>query len=373
MPALPAIVRSLLTWYARAARDLPWRRTRDPYAIWVSEVMLQQTQVKTVVPYWERWMRALPTLDALARAAPGRVLKLWEGLGYYTRARNLQRAAQVIRTRHGGRFPSSFAEVLALPGVGRYTAGAICSLAYNQPTPVLDGNVRRVLARVFGVEAGPTPRAADPRLWALAQDLVVCAAALAEPAQRACADLNQALMELGATVCAPSDPRCPACPLRRGCVARRDGRTAELPGPGRRVPVTRRHFVAFVLQRRGRFWVRQRPEAVVNGGLWEFPNVEIPPGLRDGRRHGPAAEHLAKNRFGISGVEWQPFGRIQHTITRYRITLEVYRARSAGAVPPAAERHRWGALADLKRLAFASAHGKILCQLEQEKVRRPTG
>ena len=170
------IVRELLAWFGRCARDLPWRRTRDPYAVWVSEIMLQQTQVKTVWPYWERWMRALPTIGALAEARPVRIHKLWEGLGYYTRVRNMQRAAQVIVGQHGGRFPEDFDAVLALPGIGRYTAGAICSIAFNQAKPVLDGNVIRVLTRLFGVGGDPRAKATNARLWALAEELVQCAA-----------------------------------------------------------------------------------------------------------------------------------------------------------------------------------------------------
>ena len=170
------IVHRLLAWFAQNARPLPWRRTHDPYAIWVSEIMLQQTQVKTVLPYWERWMRALPNLAALAKAKPHTLHKLWEGLGYYTRVRNLQRAAQLIMAQHGGRFPHDFEDVLALPGIGRYTAGAICSIAFNQPQPILDGNVIRVLTRLFGIAGNPRERKTNARLWQLAEDLVLQAA-----------------------------------------------------------------------------------------------------------------------------------------------------------------------------------------------------
>src|SRR5437867_10485667 len=166
------LVIPLLKWFCRNARDLPWRHTRDPYAIWVSEIMLQQTQVKTVIPYWQRWMAELPAIAALAKATPERVLKLWEGLGYYTRARNLQAAAQLIMAEHGGRFPRELPQVLALPGVGRYTAGAICSIAFNQPAPILDGNVVRLLTRLFGIQENPRQPAANAQLWALAEQLV---------------------------------------------------------------------------------------------------------------------------------------------------------------------------------------------------------
>src|ERR1051326_6010084 len=166
------LVPRLVAWYAGHARDLPWRRTRDPYAVWIAEIMLQQTQVKTVIRYWERWMRELPDVRALARATPERVLKLWEGLGYYSRARNLRTAAQLIVTQHGGRFPESFNDILALPGVGRYTAGAICSISFNQPAPILDGNVVRVLTRAFGLRQNPREKDTNTTLWRLAELLV---------------------------------------------------------------------------------------------------------------------------------------------------------------------------------------------------------
>lgn len=170
------IVRRLVAWFDRNARDLPWRRNRDPYAIWVSEIMLQQTQVNTVLPYWRRWMRALPTVEALARASPQQIHKLWEGLGYYTRVRNLQRAAQLIVAQHDGRVPERFDQVLTLPGIGPYTAGAICSIAFNQPQPILDGNVIRVLTRLFGIAGHPRATPVSARLWRLAEQLVQQAA-----------------------------------------------------------------------------------------------------------------------------------------------------------------------------------------------------
>ena len=174
-PNLNRLVPALLDWFSANARDLPWRRTRDPYAIWVSEIMLQQTQVKTVIPYWKRWMRKLPSIEAVAKARSDKIHKLWEGLGYYTRARNLQKAAKQILEKHNGKFPDIFDDVLALPGIGRYTAGAICSIAFNQPTPILDGNVIRVLTRVYGIGENPHEKKTNARLWQLAEELVVFA------------------------------------------------------------------------------------------------------------------------------------------------------------------------------------------------------
>jgi A/G-specific adenine glycosylase len=169
---LQKLAKLLLAWFSANARDLPWRRTRDPYAIWVSEIMLQQTQVKTVLPYWERWICELPTVKAVAKARSDKIHKLWEGLGYYTRVRNLQKAARQIVEKHNGKFPDNFDDVLALPGIGRYTAGAICSIAFNQPTPILDGNVIRVLTRIFGIGENPREKKTNSRLWQLAEELV---------------------------------------------------------------------------------------------------------------------------------------------------------------------------------------------------------
>src|SRR5258706_8999085 len=185
------LVPLLLDWFAANARNLPWRRTRDPYAIWVSEIMLQQTQVKTVIPFWNRWLRELPTIKAAAQAPSAKIHKLWEGLGYYTRVRNLQKAAQVIVEQHGGKFPENFDAVLALPGIGRYTAGAICSIAFNQPTPILDGNVIRVLTRISGIAENPKEKQTNARLWQLAKELVQNSKLKIKNSKTCCSHLNQ--------------------------------------------------------------------------------------------------------------------------------------------------------------------------------------
>ncbi|MCX6923367.1 MAG: A/G-specific adenine glycosylase [Verrucomicrobia bacterium] len=371
------IVHSLLAWFAGNARDLPWRRTRDPYAIWVSEIMLQQTQVKTVLPYWERWMRLLPNLQALAKAKPERLHKLWEGLGYYSRVRNLQRAAQFVCKNHGGKFPRDFDEVLALPGIGRYTAGAICSIAFNQPKPILDGNVIRVLTRLYGVAGNPRERYTNARLWQLTEALVLQAAKIEVPSKnsdhaaraeglatkgngrRTCARLNESLMELGALVCTPRAPRCGACPIRRFCVAYRQDRILLLPNPGRHRRPTPRRFVAFVMQRRGRFLLRQRPPGGVNAHLWEFPNLELVPEDSDLNR-------AACQALGIRAKSLEPICTIKHSITRYRITLEAYRVVADQAPEISAPHRRWLHRGRLRQLAFTSAHKQILQRLDNE-------
>ena len=335
------VVSALLDWFSLNARDLPWRNSRDPYAIWISEIMLQQTQVKTVIPYWQRWMRELPTVQQLAQAPPEKYLKLWEGLGYYTRARNLQKAAQQICDDHDGKFPDNYDTILALPGIGRYTAGAICSIAYNQPTPILDGNVMRVLTRVFGIEGNPRDKGPNARLWQLAEQLVGQASRRAHP--EACSHFNQSVMELGALVCTPRQPKCPTCPLQKNCVALREKKIDALPDLTKRAQTTKRNFVAFVVEKRGRFLVQQRPWHVVNARLWEFPNHEIGDGKQTALLPG-----MPKRA---------PLCTIKHSITRYRITLAVYRATPALWKGSGGQ---WLRLADMQALAFSSAHRQIL-------------
>jgi A/G-specific adenine glycosylase len=338
-PQRGRVARSLIGWFAQHARDLPWRHSLDPYAIWISEIMLQQTQVRTVIPYFERWMGRLPTLAAFARARPQTVLKLWEGLGYYSRVRHAHAAAQSIMQRHDGRFPRNFDDILALPGIGRYTAGAISSIAFNQPAPILDGNVIRVLSRIFGVAGDPRRPQTNAALWQLAQDLVSV-----NPAR--CSDLNQSLMELGALVCTPRQVKCGDCPVRKFCFAWREDRVAEFPMRPPRAPATERRFVAFVARKQNRFLVRQRPGGAVNAHLWEFPNWET----IDGKN--------LRDEFRILGDG--PICRIRHSITRYHILLEAYNAQAAGKTPGA-----WKTIVQLNRLPFTSAHRKILSALAE--------
>ena len=363
---------SLLAWFEGEARDLPWRRTRDPYAIWVSEVMLQQTQVKTVLPYWQRWMRVLPNLQSLARAKPQRLHKLWEGLGYYTRVRNLQKAARLIVAEHGGKFPNRFEAVLALPGIGRYTAGAICSIAFNQPAPILDGNVIRVLTRIFAVAGNPKDPQANARLWDLSRQLVEDAAALEVAAAKGnpaavaapqtgaadhlggfCSRLNQAIMELGALICTARNPQCSRCPLTSGCAAYHQGRAGEFPNPSPRAKASTRRFVAFVATRNGRLLVRQRPPGVVNAHLWEFPNVEL-------ARQDSDLEKAARQALGMPVAELAPLGTIKHSITRYHITLQAFRAGVNGGPHRPGAGARWLTRSQLRPLPFTSAHKKLL-------------
>jgi A/G-specific adenine glycosylase len=311
--------------------------------------MLQQTQVKTVIPFWNRWLLKLPTVEAAAKASSDRIHKLWEGLGYYTRVRNLQKAARQIVEKYDGQFPQHFDDVLALPGIGRYTAGAVCSIAFNQPTPILDGNVIRVLTRIFGIGKNPREKQTNAALWRLAQELVTCAKAQS-PKRNSCSLLNQSLMELGALVCTPRQPKCLICPAQKHCIAFQQNRTHELPNLGKRTAAAARHCVAFVAEHRGQFLVRQRPAGVVNAHLWEFPNVETSNGKSNPKL-------AAENLFGVEPAGLERLCTLKHSITRYRITLEAYRVRLQRR--PGRRIGVWLTLAQLWPLAFASAHKKL--------------
>jgi A/G-specific adenine glycosylase len=339
--------------------------------------MLQQTQVKTVVAYYERWMRALPNLASLADANSEQLHKLWEGLGYYTRVRNMHRAAQIIQKDHGGLFPSKYEEILALPGIGRYTAGAICSIALGQPTAILDGNVIRLLSRLYGVEGDTAGKEVNAKLWSLAEALVNAAAGMSLESffdggsgnrldwfgsASPCSILNQSLMELGALVCTPQNPDCGICPLKGICTALKTERVNQLPTPRKRPEVTARRFQAFILENRGRYLVRQRPANLVNGNLWEFPNLEV-----NGE---DTPVKTAKATLGAAPSRVTRVQTIRHSITRYRILLEVYSVQlKTGNGARAAVRDteaRWLSLQQMSELPFAGAHRKILLHLTKD-------
>ncbi len=261
---LPKVAPRLLTWHATAGRhDLPWQSDRNAYRVWVSEVMLQQTQVSTVIPYFERFMRRFPDVRTLADAPDDEVLHLWTGLGYYARARNLLRAARVVRDSHAGEFPRTIEAVVELPGIGRSTAGAILALSDDQRHPILDGNVKRVLSRYYAIEGAPDEAATIARLWELAD---------ANTPATGVATYTQAVMDLGATVCTRGRPRCAECPLEVDCLAHRSGRETELPGPKRKRPDRRlKHAVMVVAKREQKVLLVQRPPSGIWGGLWCLP------------------------------------------------------------------------------------------------------
>ncbi len=321
--------RALLRWYDAHARPLPWRTTRDPYAIWVSEVMCQQTRVDTAIPYYERFLARFPQVADLAAATEDEVLRLWSGLGYYRRARLLHRGAREVVERHGGQVPRDPQARLALPGIGRYTAGAIGSIAFGAPEPVVDGNVARVLARLRRIETPLGKATTDAALWKQAGELV--------DGPRP-GDLNQSLMELGALVCTPAAPRCEACPVRPWCAGR--GIAEGLPVPRRRTKVRRVTLVAVVATRSRptRVWLR-RAAGDLFGGLWSVPTVEASPSVDGARR--------ALRQAGVSGrLRPTPCGTLEHQLSHRRLVVTVYRA-TAGAASPRADL----ALVELARLS----------------------
>ena len=304
-PHIDDLSSALLAWFDAALRDLPWRRDRDPYRVWISEVMLQQTRVETVAPRFERWLARFPSVAALADAGLDEVLAEWEGLGYYTRARNLHAAARMVRERHGGGLPDTFEELRALPGVGEYTAGAIASIAFDRPEPAVDVNARRVLARLFDL-AGPSPRALRER------------ASAGMPRDRP-GDFNQALIELGATVCLAQSPHCGECPLSAGCLALARGTVAARPGRTRRseVPVFELG-VAVVVSPAGRALMARRSENGMLGGMWEFPGRVV----ERGEGAGAAAERAAAALLDTA-VRIRPLAAVHQAYSHRR---HVYRA-----------------------------------------------
>jgi A/G-specific adenine glycosylase len=344
-----ALGTAIVAHYGTVKRDLPWRRSRDPYAIWVSEIMLQQTRVQTVIPYWERWMQRFPTVRALADAPLDDVLAAWAGLGYYSRARNLKKGAEAVTARWAGALPSRASELREVPGIGPYTAGAIASIAFGERAPLVDGNVARVLARVYAIEDDIKSTAGQRALWQRAGELVT-----ALPAGLAPGDLNQGLMELGATLCAPSSPNCLICPLGKVCLAAKTGRQAELPvvAPRKKaseLPLIEREAL-WMLGARGLVLARRVPRGLF-GGLWELPQA------------GSALD--VARAFGVT-AEREPVAYHEQTLTHRRLRVRVYRAgvpaSLVGVKLPGYEAFATAALGD--RLAFAAATSAILTKYE---------
>ncbi|MBA3503293.1 MAG: A/G-specific adenine glycosylase [Myxococcota bacterium] len=330
------IADAIVTHYQSVKRDLPWRRTRDPYAIWVSEIMLQQTRVATVIPYWERWMAKFPTVATLAAAPLDDVLAVWAGLGYYSRARNLHAGAKVV----GDALPRTASELRGVPGIGPYTAGAIASIAYGERAPLVDGNVSRVLARVFAIEDDVKSTKGTKALWIRAGALMTALAPAAEPGE-----LNQGLMELGATICTPTSPRCLVCPLAALCAAKRLGRQDELP-----VMPARKKQEDLPLLARTHVWIQFDDEIVVGrrpaeglfGGLWELPDLD------------------AAKRLGVT-IDREPVAFLSQILTHRRLDVTVVRGRGlARDADPGYEAIRRIRIADVETLGVAAVTVAIL-------------
>jgi A/G-specific adenine glycosylase len=331
-----------MAWYKTQKRDLPWRRTGDPYAIWVSEVMLQQTQVKTVLGYYERWMQRFPTVRALASAEDADVLHAWQGLGYYSRARRLLSGARAVAERHGGQLPRDVNALLALPGIGPYSAGAIASIAFGLPEPIVDGNVVRVLCRLFALEGDPAKSPLKQRLWQLARELV--------PADKP-SEFNQSLMELGATICTPTSPRCTQCPVAKQCGALALGKERELPQLAKRAAPTEVRTAAAYVRRDDKVLLRQMPaDAPRWAGLWVLPFAEL-----SGTEKPTAGALRALTEMGVKAAARTTLREVRHTITRFRITLNIVECELAPR-----NRATLFSRQQVEQLALPSVHSRVV-------------
>ncbi len=342
---------SLNAWYQKEKRDLPWRRNPTPYNVWVSEIMLQQTQVRTVLPYYDKFLKRFPDFAALARAEESAVLAHWSGLGYYSRARNMHRCAQVVINEFGGIFPSEIEAVKSLPGIGPYTAGAILSIAFNKPHPILDGNVRRILSRIYlETEA--------PELWKTAERLIVAASANG----LAPSDINQALMELGALVCLPSTPQCAGCPVKKKCLAYAKGWQDRYPPAKKKQETIQKSFNMYVIAKPSRAKGSGKAELLIRRrgeterwlkNMWEFPMVEI---ASDG------SADIAK-LLGSEVKVSRRLGSISHTITHHRLKIHVLEARLSGGIKKSGRSFRWVHPAGLSEYSSSSLLSKALALL----------
>lgn len=343
------LAQRLLHWYRQHQRDLPWRANNDPYCVWVSEVMLQQTQVATVRPYFTRWMQRFPTLQALAEAEEADVLQIWQGLGYYSRARSLHRGAQHVVEQRAGRLPDTPEELRRLPGIGPYTAGAIASIAFGRDAAVVDGNVIRVLTRLFALDGSPQHQPLKRHLWELAQRLI--------PSGRA-SDFNQALMELGSLVCTPRSPNCLNCPVRTDCRARKLGRPDAFPQLPKRPAQQRVEHAAALVRRGSRYLLMQLPsDAPRWASMWSFPTLE--------RKENETIQQTAVRALsywcGYSATGGEVAHELQHSVTRYRIRLHLVRCEPARATRQrtSCQNMGWFEWEELSQLALPSAHRKL--------------
>ncbi len=343
----------LATWFAAARRELPWRENRHPYRVWVSEVMLQQTRAAAVTPYFLRFMERFPDLHNLAEADLDEALKLWEGLGYYARARNLHRAAKVVVEQHRGMIPSDYPRFRKLPGVGEYIAAAVLSIAFDQPYAVADGNVKRLLARLFREETPVNHSRADKIYRPLADQLLN----RAHPGMH-----NQAMMELGSLVCRPRQPDCLHCPVRAFCRAHSAGVTDEFPRRLEKKQVPIHKMLCAVIVDQGQYLVVRRPETGMLGGLWEFPTLLQP----NGRMSRPAKERAIAQRTGLTIQLDKKLGMVEHGYTHFRLQMEVLLCRRRGgpAQLEGGERTRWIQPDDFSRYAFHGAMQKVFLLLK---------
>lgn len=354
-----ALASVLVAWYQGTHRDLPWRNTSNPYHIWLSEIMLQQTQVKTVLDYYRRFLERYPSIEALAASSQDDVLKMWEGLGYYARCRNLHKAAQHIVAEYDGKFPDFIEDVEALPGIGRSTAGAILTFAYGQKHPLLDGNVKRVLSRVFDIQDDIQQNRTIKQMWLQSEGLL----AYADDAY----SYNQAIMELGATVCTPQNPRCLLCPVQEFCDAQVAGTQHERPVKAGKAPIPHQNIGIGVIWKDGQVLVQQRPNEGLLGGLWEFPGGKQEPN----ESIVETVSREIQEELGLDVQVKELITTVNHAYSHFKITLHAYHCEyvSGTAEPKASQECRWVDLAELSKFAFPKANKVILeLLLEQHQA-----
>lgn len=339
----------LLQWYNARKRRLPWRATRDPYKIWISEVMLQQTRVETVIPYYRKFLQQFPTVKSLAAADLSSVLKVWAGLGYYARARNLWKAAAVLVSHYRGKLPRRSAQLQTLPGVGEYTAAAIASIAFNEAVPALDGNAKRVFSRWFALECDPSSRSGMLQLREKASKLL-------DPLRPG--DWNQAVMELGAITCLPENPRCDACPVKEFCAARRENIANEIPRSKKRPPPPHYQVTAGVIRNRGRILIARRKEQGLLGGLWKFPGGK----QEAGESLEECLQRELQEELNIQVAVGEKLTSINHAYTHFRITLHVFFCRWIGGRPEplGCAQLKWIRPKELTRYAFPKADYRVI-------------
>jgi A/G-specific adenine glycosylase len=341
---LKKIQKSLLQWFKKNGRDLPWRKTRDPYAIWVSEIMLQQTQVATMTPYYQKFLKSFPTVRHLARADLSKVLKVWEGLGYYSRARNLHRTSKIILNHFVGKIPDNIKDLLSLPGIGKYTAGAILSIAYNKEAPILDGNVKRVLSRLFIISGDPREKKTEEHLWHLSASLIPRGSA---------SSFNQGLMDLGAKLCTPQDPQCHRCPLHQFCKGKASRYPERYPSKVVKKKIPRVEAIAGVVQKDGKVLLNQRPPKGLLGGLWEFPNWKIEERRR--LRLKLRLRNHIKKEMGMKVKIKESIGLFQQTYSHFKLTLHVFNCEAMDG----RGKGKWVAIGNLHLFPMSRIHRRI--------------
>ncbi len=345
-------VADLLAWFAANRRQLPWRETRDPYCIWVSEVMLQQTRATTVIPYYRRFLERFPTVQALAAANDNVLMKAWEGLGYYARARHLREAARIIVTQHNGKLPASRDALLRLPGFGLYTAASVASLAFGEDAAAVDGNVMRVLSRLFVIASDTRKPAAKREFQRIADGLLLRGQAAA---------FNEALMELGATICKPRNPACLSCPIRLHCRAYREGRVREFPARSPKNEIPHHHIAIGVIHKGKKVLIALRPSEGLLGNLWEFPGGK----QKSDESLAECCRREILEEVGLAVTVGEQFSTVHHSYTHFRTTLHAFHCRYAGgrATPKSSQTVRWVTLDELDEYAFPKANKTIIADL----------